>query len=42
MKMIGIDCGPVRPPLRNLPEEQFAELQRRLEEIGFFQFRTAP
>jgi len=42
MKMIGIDCGPVRPPLRNLPDRERAELQRRLEEIGFFEFRSAP
>lgn len=38
MKIIGLDCGPVRPPLGNLTDEQFAGLQRRLDKIGFFDY----
>lgn len=38
MKMAGVDCGPVRPPLRNLTGEQFAALRRRLEDMGFFEY----
>ena len=37
MKMARLDCGPVRPPLADLTDEQFAELRRRLEAIGFFE-----
>ena len=36
MKMIGIDCGPVRLPLRNLTSEQYESLYAELEQIGFF------
>ena len=36
MKMIGIDCGPVRLPLRNLTSEQYESLYTELEKIGFF------
>jgi N-acetylneuraminate lyase len=35
MKMQGLDCGPVRPPLRNLTAEQFAMLQQDLAAVGF-------
>jgi N-acetylneuraminate lyase len=35
MKMIGIDCGPVRSPLRNLSPEQLEDLRRELERAGF-------
>ncbi|MDQ3814477.1 MAG: dihydrodipicolinate synthase family protein [Armatimonadota bacterium] len=38
MKMIGIDCGPVRLPLRNLAPEQCERLQAELDRIGFFSF----
>ena len=40
MKMVGVDCGPVRPPLRDLTEAQCAELRRGLEEAGFFEYCT--
>jgi N-acetylneuraminate lyase len=36
MAMLGVDCGPVRTPLRNLAEPQIAELRRQLETLGFF------
>ena len=36
MRMIGQDCGPARPPLRNLTEEQCAALRAELDRIGFF------
>jgi N-acetylneuraminate lyase len=35
MKMIGIDCGPVRPPLQNLSPEALESLTRELDQIGF-------
>jgi N-acetylneuraminate lyase len=38
MKMIGLDCGPVRLPLRTLSDAQQAELRLELERIGFFEF----
>lgn len=43
MKMIGLDCGPARPPLRNLTPDQSAQLRAELDRIGFFEFcnRTA-
>ena len=35
MKIQGLDCGPVRPPLRNLTVEQYAVLQHDLAAVGF-------
>ena len=40
MPMIGIDCGPVRLPLRNLTAEQLAGLRAELERIGFFGYSS--
>lgn len=37
MSLVGIDCGPVRPPLRSLSPETQALLRTELEEIGFFE-----
>ncbi len=34
MKMLGIDCGPVRLPLRNLSAEQYAAFHRELATLG--------
>jgi N-acetylneuraminate lyase len=44
MSLIGVDCGPVRPPLRNLSQEDVSTLARRLEESDAFArpIRTAP
>jgi N-acetylneuraminate lyase len=36
MGLLGVDCGPVRLPLRALTPEQIAELRRRLDAAGFF------
>jgi N-acetylneuraminate lyase len=36
MRMLGVDCGPVRPPLRNLGVDQLNELRELLDNIAFF------
>jgi N-acetylneuraminate lyase len=36
MKMIGLDCGPARLPLRSLSDVQQAQLRSDLEVAGFF------
>jgi N-acetylneuraminate lyase len=33
MQLHGIDCGPVRPPMRNLSDTQMQQLLRRLDEF---------
>lgn len=38
MRMVGIDCGPVRRPLEPATEEQVAELRKRLVEMGWFEW----
>jgi len=38
MRMVGLDVGPVRPPLRPLPAEQVSALRSELEAVGFFEF----
>lgn len=38
MRIIGVDCGPVRLPLRPLANEAQAQLRAELERIGFFEF----
>jgi N-acetylneuraminate lyase len=38
MKLIGIDCGPVRLPLRALSPDDEQSLRRGLEEVGFFKY----
>jgi N-acetylneuraminate lyase len=35
MKLVGLDCGPVRSPLQNLSPEAFQSLTRDLEQVGF-------
>jgi N-acetylneuraminate lyase len=40
MKLLGIDCGPVRPPLSNLTQEQLNTLQEKLQKIGFFEYAS--
>jgi N-acetylneuraminate lyase len=35
MKMIGVDCGPVRAPLRNLTNQEVEALRQDLERAGF-------
>jgi len=38
MKIVGIDCGPVRLPLRDLSADERAALCGELERIGFFDY----
>jgi N-acetylneuraminate lyase len=40
MRIIGIDCGPVRLPLRPLANEAQAQLHAELKRIGFFEFSS--
>lgn len=35
MKIVGLDCGPVRLPLRNLTPEEFEAFRKDLERVGF-------
>jgi N-acetylneuraminate lyase len=42
MKLIGLDCGPARLPLRNLDPEQEMKLRADLEAVGFFEFASKP
>jgi len=37
MSLVGADCGPVRPPVRRLTEEQKARLFRQVEALGILQ-----
>ncbi|MFP6901699.1 MAG: dihydrodipicolinate synthase family protein [Opitutales bacterium] len=36
MEMIGVPCGPARPPLPNLSQAEKSDLRNELKEIGFF------
>ena len=36
LEMLGVPCGPARPPLGNLTESDKGKLRNELEEIGFF------
>src|SRR5207237_7790705 len=40
MKLIGIDCGPVRLPLRSLSANDEHSLHAQLEQIGFFEYAS--
>jgi N-acetylneuraminate lyase len=42
MKLIGLDCGPCRLPLRTLSDEQCRSLRADLERVGFFEFCLKP
>ena len=35
MKMVGLDCGPVRPPMRNLMAAEAEHVRAELERLGF-------
>jgi N-acetylneuraminate lyase len=37
MKLIGLDCGPVRPPLPQITSAQESAMQADLARIGFFE-----
>jgi N-acetylneuraminate lyase len=34
MELVGVPCGPVRPPLRNLAREEAAALAKQIRELG--------
>ena len=38
MEMVGVDCGPVRPPLPQLTDEERSALRAQLETLGFFEW----
>ena len=38
MKLIGIDYGPTRLPLKKLSENEFSKLKNELNEVGFFNY----
>jgi N-acetylneuraminate lyase len=38
MKLIGVDCGPVRLPMRPLSNADESSLRRDLEQLGFFDY----
>jgi N-acetylneuraminate lyase len=40
MKLVGLDCGPARLPMRNLSEAEVGVLRAQLEAIGFFEFAS--
>jgi N-acetylneuraminate lyase len=40
MKLIGVDCGPVRLPLRTLTPANEATLRAELTAIGFFEYAS--
>lgn len=37
MKLVGVDCGPARPPVRRLTEEQKARLLHQVEALGILE-----
>jgi N-acetylneuraminate lyase len=41
MKFIGVDCGPVRLPLRALTPDEESRLRTELEQVGFFDYCCA-
>lgn len=40
MKMLGLDMGPVRPPLRNITPDQYRTLKDQLEKTAFFDYAS--
>ena len=36
MAMVGVDCGPCRPPLGSLSARQCGALRGELKKLGFF------
>ncbi len=35
-KMVGIDCGPCRSPLRSLNSQEYNKMEKELRDVGFF------
>ena len=42
MKLIGIDCGEFRLPVKNMNEEQFEKFKLDVAELGFDTFKSKP
>lgn len=42
MKLIGLDCGPTRLPLKALTVEEVEQLSREVEKLGFFDWGRNP
>lgn len=42
MKFVGVDCGPVRLPMRALTARDEAALRADLEQVGFFEYCSKP
>ena len=40
MSLVGIDCGSVRSPLRNLTDDEMKELRRKLERLNVLDFTS--
>ena len=40
MKLAGVDCGPLRPPLASLTPDQLAQLEEALQTTGFSRYRS--
>jgi N-acetylneuraminate lyase len=38
MKVVGVDCGPVRAPLTNMTQMDYENLEVGLEKLGFFEY----
>ncbi len=38
MELVGVDCGPARPPLPQLTDEERSALRAQLETLGFFKW----
>ena len=38
MEMVGVDCGPARPPLPQFADEERSALRAQLETLGFFEW----
>ena len=42
MKLIGLDCGAFRLPVRNMSDTDFERFRTEVEKIGFQRFRSIP
>src|SRR5690606_9409556 len=38
MKMIGLDCGPLRSPAHNLSDTEVSEFYRKIQEMGIHKY----
>ena len=41
MKIAGLDCGPVRLPIKKVTEQQYARMKTELESVGFLDYCMA-